>query len=577
MSALPLAQLQAVMGDPRRRAALVEKIKSLPDIQLPALAYWNYSLCRKHRHGWVEEFPSLAEAEFKGFSPPAAQVQAGPPFKRTVTSRPAPGCRSCGIHHRKHQRVGALWMFLKGRGLLADSVGTGKTIHGASLIALMKEAGELEKGKAIVIPRAPALLQWARELNRMVPMVSTVTVSGMTRAQRMNAYASGWEVLVISPQMLINDLEVLSRNFNISLVLVDDVDSLRNPETKQSHAIRALAKESPRYMVMTGTPLQKRLHELYNVLEPMGAREVFGPPGSFKRRYVREEKQTIYDNHRGKKRIANKVVGYKNLEEFKTLVAPFALRRTAADIDDVDLPAVIANDVELELYPRQRAKYKELQGEVLHVAKADGTAQSKRLAAMSKLIYGAQICAGLASLGEPDEPETSVKMDWLLDKLTGDLEGEKVVVFALYKNTIRALHKRMDDAGIKYVTVWGEEPDKAARQRAQDQFWEDPHTKVLLGTQAIEQSLNLQIARHLVNVDMIMNPARMEQLSGRIRRDGSAFKHVYVHNLLTMDTQEERYLPLLRREQSLINFVWDDSSELFAQLDPMQMLHLISG
>ena len=97
-----------------------------------------------------------------------------------------------------------------------------------------------------------------------------------------------------------------------------------------------------------------------------------------------------------------------------------------------------------------------------------------------------------------------------------------------------------------------------------------------MGTSAIEQSLNLQCARHLINVDMIPNPARMTQLAGRISRDGSQHKTVYVHNLLTYDTQEENYLPVLEREQALIDTVWDSTSELFRQLSGLELLQLFS-
>jgi SNF2 family DNA or RNA helicase len=69
----------------------------------------------------------------------------------------------------------------------------------------------------------------------------------------------------------------------------------------------------------------------------------------------------------------------------------------------------------------------------------------------------------------------------------------------------------------------------------------------------------------------------MEQLAGRIRRDGSKYKSVYVHNLLTVGTQEERYLPALQREQALIDHVWDSKSELFESLSPLQLLTMIGG
>jgi superfamily II DNA/RNA helicase len=159
----------------------------------------------------------------------------------------------------------------------------------------------------------------------------------------------------------------------------------------------------------------------------------------------------------------------------------------------------------------------------------------------------------------------------------GDLEEEKVVVFMAYKNSVRAFQQRLHQAGVGFETVWGEEPDKQARHNSMERFWQDPSCRVLVGTQAIEQSINLQCSRHLVNFDTILNPARMTQLAGRIRRDGSAFKHVYVHNLRCEGTQEVGYKQLLDREQALLDFVWDESSELFEKLSPLALLALIAG
>jgi SNF2 family DNA or RNA helicase len=213
----------------------------------------------------------------------------------------------------------------------------------------------------------------------------------------------------------------------------------------------------------------------------------------------------------------------------------------------------------------------------LRIIKAEGE-QVKRATAIAKFLYGAQICTGLATLGEPDMPGTSVKLDWVEEKLVdGDLSDEKVVVFINFKNSVRAMQARLDRAGVGYVTIWGETKNNAERFAAQQQFWNDPSCRVLLGTTSIEQSLNLQIARHFINVDMIMNPSRMEQLAGRIRRDGSAYKSVYVHNLLTTGTQEERYLPALQREQALIDHIWDSKSELFDALTPLEMLTMVGG
>src|SRR5690606_5807522 len=110
------------------------------------LDMWNYYPCREHKNGWVEKFWDKERQEER---------------HRTVFDRPKPGCRKCGITFRKHQQVGIMWMYLRKRGLLADTMGTGKTVHAAGLLAMLHQTGEIpEVGRAIVIPRAAALPQW---------------------------------------------------------------------------------------------------------------------------------------------------------------------------------------------------------------------------------------------------------------------------------------------------------------------------------------------------------------------------------------------------------------------------------
>ena len=334
-----------------------------------------------------------------------------------------------------------------------------------------------------------------------------------------------------------------------------------------------------RYVIMTGTPLQKRLPELHAILDGIGGAEpdVLGPLDSFYKRHVRYATVISYDKH-GQEQENKQVVGYRNLDSVKRKIAPFVLRRTAADLTDVTLPTIITDDVMLDLYPKQRAKYTELRQGVLRILKEEGTVV-KHTTALSKIHYGAAICAGLAALGEEDSNRSSVKLDWVIDKVTdgGDLGDEKVVIFANLKNSVKALQNRLEATNTGFTTVWGEDPNPKNRAAAQEKFWSDPNCRILIGTRAIEQSLNLQVSRHLINIDMIMNPARMEQLAGRIRRDGSAYQHVFVHNLLTINTQEERYLPHLEREAALSSHIWDESSELFSALDSQSLLRLISG
>ncbi len=523
-----------------KRLEVAKIIRTRQDIVLPELKYFNSQPCDKH-------------------------------------SELNPACQQCGVVFRKHQRVGVSWLYVAGSGLLADSVGTGKTIQAAGTIAIMKEAGFFHAGnKVLVVCRPAAVEQWAAQLRRL--LIDTVIIVGAgPKAKRNETYMfDNWEVCVMSYQMLINDLEALELGFTFQSVFIDDVDPLRNGDTATAYAINRITRYVPHTYILTGTPLQKRLQDLYHVLQPLNARNILGSPITFERRYLQKELVNEVSSS-GKITTKRKVVGYKNLTEFKEKIAHLALRRTAADIDDVDLPAIVPTNVFLDLYKSQSDKYKQLQQGVLRIIKEQGE-EVKRATAIAKFLYGAQICGGLATLGEPDLPHTSVKLDWVEEKIVdGDLSDEKVVVFINFKNGVRALQNRLTRSGVEHVTIWGENKNNAEKFELQQRFWNDPNCRVLIGTSSIEQSLNLQIARHLINVDMIMNPSRMEQLAGRIRRDGSAYKTVYVHNLLTIGTQEEKYLPALQREQALINHVWDSESELFDTLSPLEMLSMIGG
>jgi SNF2 family DNA or RNA helicase len=558
--------------DDKTREALAWKVRGWEDYDLPRLTYWDYDLCRTHKHGWVEDYFDAETQQDK---------------QRTIYDRPKPGCRKCGIHFRQHQRVSIMWLYLKKRALLADTMGSGKTTSAGGLIAMLKETGELSQfkraggkegvGRVVITPRAPALHQWHDELKRMIPSLRIIVAEGPQAKRRAMYSGQPWDVLLIGPEMLRNDFDTISR-FDLSLVVTDDIDQLRNPLTEASYFLDRLGGQADRYVIMTGTPLQKKLPEIHSILDGIGGLEAFGSLEYFTKRHVRTSSVMEYDSRTGLPTTKLQVTGYQNLGEVKAKMAPMVMRRTAADLKDVTLPTIVPDDVFLDLYPAQRAKYNELKKGVIRILREEGELV-KHMTALSKLHYGSAICGGLASLGEPDGPRTSMKMDWILNKVSegGDLGDEKVVVFANLKNSIRSLQYRLRDAGIGFTTVWGEEPDKTERRRRQERFWEDPNCRILLGTKSIEQSLNLQVSRHLINMDMILNPARMEQLAGRIRRDGSAFQHVFVHNLLTIDTQEARYLGLLEREAALAAHIWDENSELFNQLSPMALLQLISG
>ncbi len=535
---------------PDRLAEAAERARLAPDIALPRLAYLNTEPCSEH-------------------------VEA--------PGRPVVECRRCGFELRRHQRVAATWLFLVHKGLLADQMGLGKSLTASTTLAMAAQAGEMDParggGRALVVCRPAALEQWRAELRRAVPSLATEVADG-SRRQRSDRYAEPWQILLIGYHMLQRDVSIIER-LGVQHIIVDDVDPVRHSHTKTAWAVKRIAQRCRRVMVLSGTPLQKKLEELYDLFTLIGGPQIFGTKSQFKNRYVVAEPVTIRTKG-AVRRTINVVSHHRRLDEFKRLAAPLALRRTATDVDDIELPDVIPDNVFLDLHPGQRARYDELADGVVRLRREHGE-DIKQATALTKILYGSQICEGLAALGEPDGSGASVKMDWLVSQLTGDWSGEseedpgeKVVVFVQFRDGVRALARRLQRANIGHVVIWGEDRDRARRAASVSKFWHDPHCRVLIGTSAIEQSLNLQISRRIVNVDQLMNPARMNQLAGRVRRIGSVHRTVYVHNLLTVNTHEERILSLLESEAALSDKVWDEQDPIYSPLTSSQLLQTIA-
>jgi SNF2 family DNA or RNA helicase len=539
--------------DPAARFSAAMAIRPMKDIAgWPALAGWNDQPCERH-------------------------------------PGPVRGCLQCGVILGGHQRVGAAWLYFAGTGLLGDSTGTGKTAQLAALIAMCRETGELGRHSRVVLICQPVVIgQWRDELRRMLPGLAVITADG-TPAQRVSAYLSDWEVAILGPRTLApargdkcsrgGDVERLE-NFPIGLLAYDDLDEMRERANRTAYAIRRLAARAGRVVALHATPVQKRLLELYSVLEPVGGAVTFGTQRQYKHRYV-EMGRVWYTalDQAGRKVIKTREreMGIKPERgpELRGLLAPLVLRRKAGDIQDVRMPEVVPHVVWLEPSPGQRARYAELRAGVLRRIREEGESVSRPVA-VAHFMHGWQICSGLATLDEGRDD--SVKLDWTMNALTGDLAEEKAVVFVNFKPNVAALSARLAAEGVEHVLMWGSEQDKAERAARLARFRDDPACRVLIGTTTIERSLNLQAARHLIAVDTILNPMRMTQLVGRIRRQGGAYDTVYLHQLLLRGTQEEGYLPQLQQEQATVDAVWGEHGELFqGSVQPLDLLRMIAG
>lgn len=532
------------LTDQQKRWEKAGHVKTLNKVILPHLADWNYNACEHH------EEPS-AECVY----------------------------RKCGFEPFDHQTVSSSFHLLARRSIDASETGTGKT--NSILLTLCLAKHYKEPLKAILVVPTPAVQQWADETRRFAPGLNTVAVSsGMTRDERLAQYAGDWEVLIIGFHLMTRDIDSLEV-IAPAQVISDDVDPLLQMKNKTHKAMIRLCAHANRVIIANATNLQTRLDQLYAVSLPLGGRDLWGSPKSFDAKYTKKEPVYIFiNNSRGEKTRQKtfKANGYKNLGDFKEKFSPMVIRHRYENLSDIRIPEIVSENVYLELYAPQRAKYELLQQGVLELQKKDMPPQQKQVSAVTAWTHGGQICAGLPALGEEDGTYASSKLDWVQSHVIGEWADRKVVVYARNRGTITALQARLDADGVGHAAIWGGLTGAENRAEERRRFLEDPNCRVMIISASGERSLNLQNASVLVSIDMNLNPARVMQILGRIRRIGSSHDRVFAFNLMAIDTQEERYQTTLASRQALFDAVHDeDHADLFERLEPDVLMKLITN
>ena len=460
------------------------------------------------------------------------------------------------------QRVGVGWLYVIQRGILADQCGLGKTVQALGLLQLLKSKGLLRR--ALILVPAASIYQWRDETRRFTNL--SVGIVRGAKSERVSIHMQQWDVLIANYEVLHRDF-VWFMDMQPDVVFLDESSVFKNSNTATANNVKLLTRQASRVYPMTATPIQNNLLDIHSIYEAMHL-GLFGGSIAFQNRYCIVERVKI--PRRGKMIRVPKIMGYKRMDEFKEQAEPFFLRRRYADVG-MQLPSLVVRQKWLGLTKLQQCLYDEL------TQKARSTYKSRLIKDFRvNLHYIQEVLDDAYTYTGREEHMCSSKLDWLMDKLTGDLVGEKMVVFSRYKRTLVDFKKRLERVGIKYIEITGDIKDKQERYASQQAFNNNPEIKVCLGTTALEMSINLQAARFIFFIDLMWNPARIEQVVGRIRRFGSKYTACYAVMLLTSTPFEERIIRLLGRKQSLADFVFSEKSDLFQTLDVEDLYSLVA-
>jgi superfamily II DNA or RNA helicase len=450
-----------------------------------------------------------------------------------------------------YQKEGVLHLAFGRRAMLADDMGLGKTVQAIAAAALLKQLRDIER--VLIVCPASLKHQWAREIQRFTSL--SVQVIEGNPIQRRDLYRNLEFFNVMNYELVHYDEEELIRR-KFDLIILDEAQRIKNWRTKTADRIKRL--RSPYAFVLTGTPLENRLDELYSIFQFIDP-TILGPLWRFNQRYYEVERRPSG---------SYKVLGHKNLDELRRRISPYVLRRVRDEVL-LDLPERIDSNFFVEMTEPQWKPYYEYQH---RVAKLISQAQRRPLTPdehkilLGSLVKMRLLCNALA-LHDPevkpeDREKTAPKLRELREILEDEVasNGRKAILFSEWTNMLNLTEPILEKLGLGWVKLTGDVPS-SKRGALIERFFEDPRCQVFLSTDAGGVGLNLQAASMVVNLELPWNPAVLAQRIARAHRHGQPHT-VNVVNLVAKGTIEERMLDTLAAKRAVFDAALDMESEV---------------
>ena len=486
---------------------------------------------------------------------------------------------------RPYQRRGYSWLaFLRRWGLgacLADDMGLGKTVQTLALIQRdwvkngEKGAGDDGEGRkggpgdgrrpTLLVCPTSVIGNWQREAARFAPGLPVMVHHGSARRKDRAAFkeaAARHAIVISSYALLARDLEAFLE-VPWSGIVLDEAQNIKNPETGQARAARALPAEYR--IALTGTPVENNVGDLWSIMEFLNP-GLLGSQADFKRRFFIPI-QTGRDPEATRR--------------LKRLTGPFILRRLKTERSIIsDLPEKLEAKIFCPLTREQASLYEAVVKEALEAVEgAEGIRRRGLvLATLSKL---KQICNHPAQfLGDNSPiPGRSGK----LTRLTEMLEevssvGDRALIFTQFSEMGEILRSHLQDTfGREVLFLHGGVP-KGQRDWIIERFQrndDDGPPFLVLTTKAGGTGLNLTRANHVFLFDRWWNPAVESQAADRAFRIGQT-RTVQVHKFICQGTLEERIDELIEAKKEVAESVVGTGEGWLTELSTRELRGLLA-
>ena len=451
---------------------------------------------------------------------------------------------------REYQLEGLRWnvrMFDQGTScILADEMGLGKTLQSISFLACIKEMRNA-KGPHLVVCPLSVLSSWMDELQKWAPSFRVVRLHSGDETERARLRkevvpnTESYDVAVTTYEMACNAA------FNVTLtqkvmwrcLILDEGHRVKNEETAAHMVLKRIKRQHT--LLLTGTPVQNNLHELYAILS-------FLHPDLFT---TSEPFDKAFNLNTAEHKVDSAL-----LEKAHFLMRPFILRRVKGEVE-VSLPPKTETKIMCPLSQAQTFWYRRLlMREATALTSLEKSARGEggadNFQKLNSLLMQLRKCCNHPFLfSGTDVPEEGVPVEELvsasgklavLDRMLTKLKagGHRVVLFSQFTSMLDILQDFLTLKGYTYARLDGSTNrvqrsiDIAAFNRP-----DSPMFAFLLSTRAGGLGVNLQTADTCILFDSDWNPQVDLQAMARVHRIGQK-KMVHIYRLVTAGTVEER-------------------------------------
>lgn len=472
-----------------------------------------------------------------------------------------------------YQRAGTAWLKLVKGGILADEMGTGKTVQTAMAI---EEIGDDAFPVLIVCPNTMKHV-WKRELEIWCPTAKHVVVvegSQAAKIKQIEAAAKEDHSVVIinyeytwrvSRQAGYGSLhlgvgekkEGPLNKVPFRTTVLDEGHKIKNPQAAQTRACWWLGRMPTvqHRFVLTGTPVANKPDDMWSLLHFIDHKA-----WPAKTRFIDRYCMQAWNGHGGMDIIG---LNPDRAEEFHRVIDPF-MRRVTKEMVLTQLPPIIRERRDCEMTPKQKKAYKDMETQMfVELAEDEHLSATTVIARLTRLI---QFSSAYATVPNPETMEVlltdpSNKCDALED-LLDDLEGEPIVVFAMSKKLIMLAHDRLVKKGIECRLITGGQTPLEREQNIQD--FQNGKARVILATVAAGGvGVTLTRAKTAVFLQRSWSMVDNTQAEARVHRIGSE-KHdvVTIIDLVAPGTIEERMQRVLFEKKARLEEIVQDKEAL---------------